>query len=264
MVRQLPDSPGLPPAGAEGGEGEPTGARVLVVDDDSNVREVLHRYLSRAGFEVIEAADGISGLRAVRTQHPQLVILDLMLPGMDGIDVCTAIRAETLTPVIMLTALGSEDDRVVGLEHGADDYVVKPFSPREVTLRTTRILARSGIPAQAGSPVITDGDLVVNPVARTVERAERPLLLTTREFDLLAFLIKNPDQAFSRTELMQHVWQWSFGDESTVTVHARRLREKIELDPANPLRLLTVWGHGYRYHQREPATAPRASTGAAE
>ena len=263
MVRQLPDPSDLPGDGADDHVEEPTGAKVLVVDDDSNVREVLHRYLSRAGFEVIEAADGISGLRAVRAEHPQLVILDLMLPGMDGIDVCTAIRAETVTPVIMLTALGSEDDRVVGLEHGADDYVVKPFSPREVTLRTTRILARSGTPPQVGSPVIADGDLIVNPVARTAERAGRALTLTTREFDLLAHLIKNPDQAFSRTELMERVWQWSFGDESTVTVHARRLREKIEVDPANPRRLLTVWGHGYRYHQLDPATtdATQGSTG---
>ena len=236
------------------------GARVLVVDDDSNVREVLNRYLSRAGFEVLEASEGAVGLEIVRRQRPQLVILDLMLPGMDGIDVCAAIRAETSIPVIMLTALGSEDDRVVGLEHGADDYVVKPFSPREVTLRVQRILARSGPSPAAGaaaSPAIVDGDLRVNPLARTAERAGRPLTLTTREFDLLAFLIKHPDQAFSRSELMERVWQWSFGDESTVTVHARRLREKIEVDPASPKRLLTVWGHGYRYHQLE--SAPGAS-----
>ncbi len=236
---------------------EPTGASgelVLVVDDDSNVREVLHRYLGLAGFEVIEAADGAAGLQAFHDRRPQLVILDLMLPEMDGIDVCTAIRADSEVPVIMLTALGSEDDRIVGLEHGADDYVVKPFSPREVALRTQRILVRSKVAAPAGVSLIRDGDLIVNPVARTAERAGVMLTLTTREFDLLTFLLRHPEQAFSRSELMQHVWQWSFGDESTVTVHARRLREKIEADPADPQRLLTVWGHGYRYHRLEDAS----------
>lgn len=233
----------------------PTGATVLVVDDDSNVREVLRRYLTRAGHTVIEAADGASGLNAVRRDQPDLVILDLMMPGMDGLDVCSAIRRTSDVPVIMLTALGSESDRVVGLEHGADDYVVKPFSPREVTLRVGRILGRTGA---GGSPVdavelIDDGDLAVNLTARSATRRGVVVTLTTREFDLLAFLIRHPDQAFSRTELMHRVWQWEFGDESTVTVHARRLREKIEDDPATPIRLQTVWGHGYRYHGLEPA-----------
>lgn len=232
----------------------PSGATVLVVDDDDNVREVLQRYLTRAGHTVIEAADGASGLNAVRREHPDLVILDLMMPGMDGLDVCSAIRHTSDVPVIMLTALGSESDRVVGLEHGADDYVVKPFSPREVTLRVGRILGRTGAAVVAADTVelITDGDLVVNLPSRSVTRAGQPITLTTREFDLLAFLVRHPDQAFSRTELMQRVWQWEFGDESTVTVHARRLREKIENDPAVPTRLQTVWGHGYRYHRLQP------------
>ena len=229
-----------------------SGATVLVVDDDDNVREVLKRYLTRAGHRVIDAGDGASGLNAVRRERPDLVILDLMMPGMDGLDVCTAIRRTSDVPVIMLTALGSESDRVVGLEHGADDYVVKPFSPREVTLRVGRILGRSAAVAAATVPdLIVDGDLEVNLGSRSVARAGRPLTLTTREFDLLAFLVRHPDQAFSRTELMQQVWQWDFGDESTVTVHARRLREKIEDDPAAPLRVQTVWGHGYRYHALE-------------
>ena len=240
-------SPAEPPAAA-------SGATVLVVDDDDNVREVLRRYLTRAGHRVIEAPDGASGLNAVRRERPDLVILDLMMPGMDGLDVCTAIRRTSDVPVIMLTALGSESDRVVGLEHGADDYVVKPFSPREVTLRVGRILARSATitAAAAGPDLIVDGDLEINLGSRSVSRTGRPLTLTTREFDLLAFLVRHPDQAFSRTELMRQVWQWEFGDESTVTVHARRLREKIEDDPATPTRVQTVWGHGYRYHALEP------------
>jgi len=229
-------------------------ARVLVVDDDANVRDVLRRYLTRAGYQVTEAADGAAGLNAARTGRPDLIVLDLMLPGMDGLDVCTAIRAESNVPVIMLTALGSESDRVVGLEHGADDYVVKPFSPREITLRVGRILERASanqLPTAQAAQLVGDGDLLVNLTARTAERAGTPVLLTTREFDLLAFLVQHPGQAFSRTELMERVWKWSFGDDSTVTVHARRLREKIESDPAQPTRLLTVWGHGYRYHELE-------------
>jgi len=232
-----------------------TGRVVLVVDDDANVREVLRRYLTRAGHQVVEAEDGASGLNLLRRRRPDLVILDLMMPGMDGLDVCSAIRRESDVPIILLTALGSESDRVVGLEHGADDYVVKPFSPREVTLRVSRILARTGPTGgfPGGTDLVDDGDLVVNMrTSRSVTRQGRPVTLTTREFDLLAFLVRHPEQAFSRTELMQRVWQWSFGDESTVTVHARRLREKIETDPANPVRLQTVWGHGYRYHALEP------------
>jgi DNA-binding response OmpR family regulator len=226
-------------------------SRVLVVDDDDTVREVLRRYLTRDGHDVLEAADGPDGLRLVRTHQPDLIVLDLMLPGMDGLAVCREIRKTSTVPVIMLTALGQESDRVVGLEYGADDYVVKPFSPRELALRVGRVLQRSrgaGSTGPAGSAEITstDGELWVGPLSRTARRGGIELNLTSREFDLLHFLLAHPGQVFSRTELMEQVWGWSFGDQSTVTVHVRRLREKVEPDPARPTRIVTVWGVGYR------------------
>jgi DNA-binding response OmpR family regulator len=233
-----------------------SGSRVLVVDDDATVREVVRRYLSRDGHEVIEAADGPSALSAVRSSAPDLVVLDLMLPGIDGLEVCREIRRTSAVPVIMLTALGQESDRVVGLEYGADDYVVKPFSPRELTLRVSRVIERARPTAAAESGTeksLTDGDLVVDSAARTALLSGRELALTTREFDLLTFLLRHPRQAFGRTELMEQVWNWSFGDQSTVTVHVRRLREKIEPDPAVPQRIVTIWGVGYRYDPRESA-----------
>lgn len=222
---------------------------VLVVDDDDTVREVVRRYLTRDGHRVIEAPDGATGLAAVRREHPDLVVLDLMLPGIDGLEVCREIRASSTVPVIMLTALGEESDRVVGLEYGADDYVVKPFSPRELALRVGRVLDRAAPPAHADgqSEPLVDGDLHLDVLARTAHRSGRPLSLTTREFDLLAFLLRHPARVFTRAELMVQVWNWSFGDESTVTVHVRRLRAKIEPDPAVPRRIVTVWGVGYRF-----------------
>ena len=226
-------------------------SRVLVVDDDDTVREVLRRYLTRDGHDVLEAADGPDGLRLVRTHQPDLIVLDLMLPGMDGLAVCREIRKSSTVPVIMLTALGQESDRVVGLEYGADDYVVKPFSPRELALRVGRVLERSRSaggtgPAASAEVTSTDGELWVSPLARTARRGGVDLNLTSREFDLLHFLLAHPGQVFSRTELMEQVWGWSFGDQSTVTVHVRRLREKVEPDPARPTRIVTVWGVGYR------------------
>lgn len=233
-------------------------ARVLVVDDDDTVREVVHRYLARDGHTVLEAADGATALTAVRREAPDLVVLDLMLPGIDGLEICREIRRRTDIPVIMLTALGTESDRVVGLEYGADDYVVKPFSPRELALRVARVLQRTRQPVALGeqkSDLLRDGDLEIDETARTVHRDGEPLSLTGREFDLLSFLVRNPGQAFSRAELMDRVWQWSFGDQSTVTVHARRVREKIEKDPSHPTRLITVWGLGYRF-ETSPVEQP--------
>lgn len=230
--------------------------KVLVVDDDPTVREVVSRYLCRDGHEVIERSNGIDGLAAALSEQPDLVVLDLMMPGMDGLAVCRELRLRSSVPVIMLTALGEESDRVVGLEFGADDYVTKPFSPRELALRVAGVLRRSGeertpAPADASganAPVTTaDGDLSVDPAARTVIRNGLPLQLTIREFDLLVFFLAHRGQVFSRAALMEQVWGWTFGDESTVTVHVRRLREKIEPDPANPRRVVTVWGIGYRY-----------------
>jgi DNA-binding response OmpR family regulator len=232
-------------------------SRILVVDDDPTVREVVRRYLTREGHEVIEATDGPSALSAIREAAPDLVVLDLMLPGIDGLQVCREIRRSSTVPVIMLTALGEESDRVVGLEYGADDYLVKPFSPRELTLRVARVIERARPTAEAGpaaTRTLIDGDLLIDPAARTALRNGEDLGLTAREFDLLVFLLGHPRQAFGRPELMEKVWNWSFGDQSTVTVHVRRLREKIEPDPAVPRRIVTVWGVGYRY-DLEPAEA---------
>jgi DNA-binding response OmpR family regulator len=228
---------------------ESTPSTVLVVDDDTTVREVVSRYLTRDGHRVIQRSNGIDGLEAALTQHPDLVVLDLMMPGLDGLQVCEQLRGHSTVPVIMLTALGEESDRVVGLEYGADDYVTKPFSPRELALRVAGVLRRSrlqSLPAVSETP-LADGDLAIDIAARTVTKGGSALPLTIREFDLLAFLLAHRGQVFTRAELMEQVWGWTFGDESTVTVHVRRLREKIEPDPANPQRVMTVWGIGYRY-----------------
>ena len=224
---------------------------VLVVDDDETTRDVVRRYLARAGFTVVEAADGVSALTVFGDTRPDLVVLDLMLPGMDGLDVCDRLRRHSQVPIMMLTALGSESDRVVGLEQGADDYVVKPFSPREVTLRVQKLLERS-LPPGLGQRTLADGNLVVDERSRTATLDGHDLDLTAREFDLLAFLLANPNLAFSRPELLERVWDWKFGDDSTVTVHVRRLREKIEVNPSRPSRLQTVWGVGYRYQPVKP------------
>jgi DNA-binding response OmpR family regulator len=231
-------------------------ARVLVVEDDLTVAEVVLAYLRRAGYEVEHAADGPSALQAAAAQRPDLVVLDLMLPGLDGLEVCRRLQEEGPIAVIMLTALGSENDRVLGLEVGADDYVTKPFSPRELTLRVRSVLRRATPPAVAGGPtVLSAGRLRVDVTAHTATRDGQPLALTTREFDLLAFLLAHPGEAFTREALMRQVWGWEFGDQSTVTVHVRRLREKIEDDPADPRLLVTVWGVGYRFDAPAPDRA---------
>ena len=231
-------------------------ARVLVVDDDATVAEVVDRYLRNAGFDVDRAADGPAALRLAETCAPDLVVLDLMLPGLDGIEVCRRLRERGPVPVIMLTARGEEADRVAGLECGADDYVTKPFSPRELTLRVRSVLRRANETPPAGSGVLRAGSLVVDAAARTVTRRGYPLGLTVREFDLLVFLLRHPGRAFTRAELMEHVWGWTYGDPSTVTVHIRRLREKIEDDPTSPLLLVTVWGVGYRHDPPSQSQSP--------
>jgi DNA-binding response OmpR family regulator len=222
-------------------------ARVLVVDDDHTVREVVVSYLRAAGHEVLEAGDGRAALATMRATPADLVVLDLMLPGIDGLEVCRRLRETADVPVIMLTARGGETDRVVGLERGADDYVTKPFSPRELTLRVDSVLRRSGERAVPPPAAVVDGDLRVDPGSRLATRGSQRLDLTVREFELLRFLMANPGVAFSRDQLLSQVWGWSFGDRSTVTVHVRRLREKVERDPTHPVRLLTVWGVGYRW-----------------
>ncbi|MCX5036538.1 MULTISPECIES: response regulator transcription factor [Streptomyces] len=220
-------------------------ARILVVDDDPTVAEVVAGYLDRAGYRVDRAGDGPAVLARADAHRPDLVVLDLMLPGMDGLEVCRRLRERGPVPVVMLTARGDEDDRILGLEVGADDYVTKPFSPRELVLRVESVLRRTR-PAPAPRPPSAAG-LTVDPAARRATKHGTELALTLREFDLLAFFLRHPGRAFSREELMREVWGWDFGDLSTVTVHVRRLRGKVEDDPARPRLIRTVWGVGYRF-----------------
>jgi len=222
--------------------------RVLVVDDDENVRDVVRRYLEVAGFAVEVAGDGAEGLRFFSARQPDLVVLDVMMPGIDGLEVCRRLRKVSAVPVVLLTALGEEENRIAGLQLGADDYVTKPFSPRELALRVASVLRRARMPRPvAPAPELRDGDLVLKMNARHATLAGTELPLTAREFDLLAFFLTHPGQVFSRQELLEQVWGWDFGDQSTVTVHVRRLREKVEPCPAEPVRVVTVWGIGYRY-----------------
>ncbi|MGM0385743.1 MAG: response regulator transcription factor [Actinomycetota bacterium] len=239
-------------------------ARVLVVEDDATVAEVVVAYLRRAGLEVEHAGDGLAALTAAAARPPDLAILDLMLPGLDGLELCRRLRlGRADLPVVILTARGEEEDRILGLEVGADDYVTKPFSPRELVLRVQALLRRAAgrvatprdmegstaAGARSGEPAapLTDGDLALDVVAHRARRSGNELALTAREFDLLAWFLTHPGRAVGREELMREVWHWEYGDESTVTVHVRRLREKLERDPAHPERLVTVFGVGYRW-----------------
>jgi DNA-binding response OmpR family regulator len=238
-----------------------TPARILVVDDDRTVADVVSRYMERAGYVVESCADGPGALAAAQASTPDLVVLDLMLPGMDGMEVCRRLREIAPIPVIMLTALGDETDRIAGLEIGADDYVTKPFSPRELTLRVQSVLRRVVTPlAPSGDGILTSGDLWVDVAARDVRIGDEPVPLTSREFELLAFLMRHPWQAFTRQQLLEQVWGYSFGDHSTVTVHVRRLREKLEANPAEPKRICTVWGVGYRWEPARPSVTTSEGT----
>jgi two-component system, OmpR family, response regulator ResD len=220
---------------------------VLVVDDEPIVRDVVVRYLRRDGFETLEAADGESARRLIEDASPQLVVLDVMLPGTDGLALCRWIRSRGELPVIMLTARGEEADRIVGLELGADDYVTKPFSPRELAVRVRTVLRRTAH-ASTGAERLELGRLVIDARAREVAVDDQPLRLTAKEFDLLFFLAAHPKQVFSRDQLMDRVWGYAPTlDTGTVTVHVQRLRSKIELDPKSPEHLQTVWGVGYRF-----------------
>ncbi len=230
---------------------------VLVADDDDTVREVVAAYLHRAGFPTLEARDGLDAVSVVREQRPQLVVLDIMLPGIDGFEALKRMREiDPRLPVLLLTARTTEEDRINGLEIGADDYVVKPFSARELVLRVQALVRRVSENSSGHSATghaigtIRDGDLVVDPAARSVWRGSQSLSLTSREFDLLIFLMSHPGVVVTREALMKQVWGWNFGDDSTVTVHIRRLRNKVEIDPANPQRVITVWGSGYRWDRQ--------------
>ncbi len=229
------------------------GARVLMIEDDPTVADVVVRYLEREGYRATWEADGTAGLARALEDEPDLVVLDLMLPGIDGFEVCRQLRERLPIPVIMLTARGEETDRLLGLELGADDYVAKPFSPRELVARVRAVLRRAGgqVLPPAGATVVRAGALVVDLAARQVTRhggaGPASVALTAREFDLLAHLCTHPGRAFRREELLETVWGYSYGDASTVTVHVRRLREKLEDDPSAPTLIATVWGVGYRW-----------------
>lgn len=224
-----------------------TGDRVLVVEDDPTVSEVVTRYLEREGFEVESLADGVAAVERALADLPAVVVLDLMLPGLDGLEVCRRLRAVAPVPVIMLTARGDEEDRVVGLELGADDYLAKPFSPRELMARVKAVLRRASEPFTPGAGLLTFDDLEVDLTAREARVHDVPACLTAREFDLLSFLARSPRRAFHREDLLERVWGFTYGDTATVTVHVRRLREKLEVDPSQPRHLMTVWGVGYRF-----------------
>jgi len=221
-------------------------ATVLVVDDEPIVREVVVRYLVREGHQTLEAADGNAARGAIEQADPDLVVLDIMLPGTDGLELCRWIRARSELPVIMLTARGEEADRIVGLELGADDYVTKPFSPRELAARVRSVLRRAA-PADQAAERLTFGDVELERATREARKAGTEVRLTAKEFDLLWFLASHPRRVFSRDQLMSSVWGYTAAlDTGTVTVHVRRLREKVEDNPSEPKYLETVWGIGYR------------------
>lgn len=224
--------------------------RVLVIDDDPNVSEVVAAYLEREGCIVEVRANGEQGLEAALADPPDLVVLDLMLPGLDGLEVCRRLQALAPVPVVMLTAKGDETDRIIGLELGADDYVSKPFSPRELVARIKAVLRRANAPLAPvgpGSATLEAGRVNIDVAAHEARRGGELLPLTSREFELLVFLVRQPRRAFRREEILERVWGSRYGDTSTVTVHVRRLREKVEDDPSDPRHLVTVWGVGYRW-----------------
>jgi DNA-binding response OmpR family regulator len=221
---------------------------VLVVDDEPIVRDVVVRYLARDGYRTLEAASGDEAQRLLERNSPALVVLDVMLPGLSGLELCRWIRARSQVPIVMLTARGEETDRIVGLELGADDYLTKPFSPRELAVRVRNLLRRSAQPAADVPRPIAFGDVVVDAGAREVRKGGELLRLTLKEFDLLLFFVSNQRQVFSRHQLMDRVWGYESAlDTGTVTVHIRRLRKKIEDDASHPRHLETVFGAGYRF-----------------
>jgi len=230
--------------------------RILIVEDEATVAEVVGRYLERDGYRVRHVADGADVMAAAAAFQPNLVVLDVMLPNRDGMDICRELRAAGDTAVIMLTARGEETDKVVGLGLGADDYVTKPFSPSELVARVKAVLRRTAVPSAASADGDRDrvdkqirvADLVIDLATRRVTRANASLELTAKEFDLLAHMAAHPDRVYTRDHLLRDVWGYDFiGDDSTVTVHVRRLREKLEVDPSRPRYVTTVWGVGYRF-----------------
>lgn len=229
--------------------------KVLVIDDEENVCELITLYFEKAGYDVVSSGDGNEGIEMVRSQKPDIVILDLMLPGIDGLDVCKEIRKTSNVPLIMLTARVDEVDRVLGLEIGADDYVTKPFSPRELLARVKAVLRRAAyVPSPDEAQVLNLPGLAVSRISREVLVGETRVDLTPKEFDLLWYLASNRNRVFTREQLLEQVWAYQefYGDERTVDQHIKRLRRKIE-SSGSPCRITTIWGVGYKFEIREPA-----------
>ena len=222
--------------------------KILVVDDEPTLVATLKYNLEREGYNVVTASDGEAGLSAARASRPDLIVLDLLLPLMDGLEVCRILRRETTTPILMLTAKTDEIDKIVGLELGADDYVTKPFSMRELLARVRALLRRAETASPAETEVLRTGDLQVDLRRMEASKGDNALLLKPKELDLLTFFLRNRGRAFTRDQLLNQVWGYDFvGDTRTVDVHIRWLRQKIEDVPARPSRLITVRGVGYRF-----------------
>jgi len=224
--------------------------KILIIEDEATMAEVVGRYMQREGYSVRHVADGARAMAAVDSFHPDLIVLDVMLPNRDGLEICRELRAtHGGTPVIMLTARGEETDKILGLGLGADDYVTKPFSPGELVARVKAVLRRTMATTDpTPAETVTAGDLRIDLATRRVLRGDVSLDLTAKEFDLLAHMAAHPGRVYTRESLLRDVWGYDFyGDDSTVTVHVRRLREKLEPDPAKPRYLTTVWGVGYRF-----------------
>ena len=223
---------------------------VLVIEDEEAIRSVIRAFLEDAGYTVVQAADGEAGVAQFRACRPDLVLLDVMLPKMSGIEVCQAVREKSDVPIIMLTAKGEDMDKILGLEYGADDYMTKPFNILEVKARIKSILRRTGAKSEAPRLTLTAGDITINLGNRSVQAHGQAVNLTVKEFDLLNLFMSNPGKVYSRDELLETIWGFDYiGDFRTVDVHIRRLREKIEADPANPSHIMTKWGVGYYFAQ---------------
>jgi DNA-binding response OmpR family regulator len=224
------------------------GSKILLVEDEPSISEIVELYLKRAGFQVHALKDGHSAMQSLEHELPDLLVLDLMLPGMDGLSITRWLRDRSEVPIIMLTARREESDRIAGLELGADDYVVKPFSPQELVSRVRAVLRRTRAPVNETDTAVHYPGLDINPVTRQVQAQGVEVSLTAKEFDMLWLLVQHPRQVFSRVQLLDHIWGISdYIDPGTVTVHVSRLREKIEPDPSNPLHIQTVWGIGYKF-----------------
>ncbi len=227
---------------------------ILVVEDEPKISELLKLYLEREGYQVAVVADGGAALDAFHRKEPQLVVLDLNLPVIDGLEVCRRLRRESAVPIIMLTARDEETDKLIGLELGADDYVTKPFSPREVVARVRTVLRRAGSPPQPPQETLRTGDLVLDPARHQVMRGDEALDLTPTEFRLLEVLMRHPGRVFTRLQLLDQVQGEAFeGYERTIDAHVKNLRQKVERDPQHPTYLLTVYGVGYKFAERPHA-----------